>query len=1082
MKRFYFIVAALTILAACAKESGENPVAPKEEVVFTLSVNLPSDAPEQTKATLGEAVDHVRKTTWDEGDIICVNGINSNPLSAESAGQTSATFGFTQRPSAPYRVVYPAEVWADNDAVNLPAMQGDVFGEDKAKCVVLAGYTSSLENLELKHLCSYVKIQMNGAWQHLEEVVISSGNEEQLSGRFDFDFNNFTLTSVSTAAVDQKVTVSATMDLRGGDMKKYCIAAIPAGTYAAGLNFRLIAGETAAGQSTKSYQYMDKKTTSSKTFTRANVTTMKVFTFAPSGFFYAVRSADDWNAMATAFNNGTLTNRNDLVINIEANLDFTGKNLVSLGDISVAGKMFLGKLYGNGNAFQAAKFTKPIIAGIDGTAEINDVVINSLCEFTPGFADTDKNYDGGKYTYGTLVGYAYNGTISNCMSNATIKVANKSAASAAVIGGLVGDLRNVTIRNCTNGGSITVEPSFSANTRLSVGGIAGFGSSGVGNGQIRSCRNQGDITVSGTSANVNIGGIIGYAVGLIINCTDRNSTITANTTSPVNMGGIAGDVVHTNVLSDREFYNSINNAKLVSTGATTSLICGGLYGYTNIECTVPLQGNVFTNGSSISVSNLKSDSSNTRAYAGGIVGYAKENITLDIVKACTAEGSITANTGASLAIKGIGLAGALGWGMKNVAVTSTSGSAFSYTGSILLKTASKTSFTAGSCCIGGVVGCGFTGAAINNCIVNSEYIGYPAASAGTSPNATTTGPVYVGGLVGLCADPCSIGSASMNCVLDGVVAGTTVTSSNVTSKASGCNRPTGTRYVVSNTSPAPGPTPGPTPDPEPGSGLKFSIFGDSISTFRGYINGYTPYYPYGALNDVNMTYWMKLISKFDDASLDTNISYSGSCVCYAEETYECVGSKKSYALKSKKTKCFLTRYDETGIGNPDVLILYGGTNDRVYSKGNVPRPEDGDRSGGYYYSEDGGMGMYAPASGEVAALCTTADANLDTDYYMHAYVKLLRKIFEDHPKTKIVCVAADGMTKAQREWVQGVCDYYNTHGYSGRIKCVAFTGGSDNGKPPYDPNIPKVSGVHPNEVGMTYMANGIYDAIKNWVK
>ena len=272
------------------------------------------------------------------------------------------------------------------------------------------------------------------------------------------------------------------------------------------------------------------------------------------------------------------------------------------------------------------------------------------------------------------------------------------------------------------------------------------------------------------------------------------------------------------------------------------------------------------------------------------------------------------------------------------------------------------------------------------------------------------------------------------------------------------------------------------PDPTPSTGPKFSIFGDSISTYADYIQGYTTYYPYGALNDVNMTYWMKLIAKFDGAALEKNISYSGSCVSYAEETFECVGSKKSYSINSTKAKCFLTRYAESGIGNPDVLILYGGTNDRVFCKGNVPRPGDYfNESGKYYYSEDGGLGQYSPASGEVEALCATPSADLDLDYFMPAYVELLRRIFNDHSEVKIVCLVGDGMTDAQDAWIKGVTEYFATHGYLGRIKTVSFHNeGNYDGKH-YDSNIPKVSGVHPNDEGMTYMADFIYDEIKDWI-
>ena len=273
------------------------------------------------------------------------------------------------------------------------------------------------------------------------------------------------------------------------------------------------------------------------------------------------------------------------------------------------------------------------------------------------------------------------------------------------------------------------------------------------------------------------------------------------------------------------------------------------------------------------------------------------------------------------------------------------------------------------------------------------------------------------------------------------------------------------------------------PDPSTSTGPRFSIFGDSISTYAGYIQGYTTYYPYGSLNDVNMTYWMKLIAKFDGAALEKNISYSGSCVSYAEETYECVGSRKSYKLSSRKTRCFLTRYAESGIGNPDVLILYGGTNDRVFSKGNVPRPGDYyNESGQYYYSEDGGKGQYAPASdAEVEALCATPSADLDLDYFMPAYVELLRRVFNDHPDVKIVCLVGDGMTDAQDAWIKGVTQYFAALGYQDRIKTVSFhNAGNYDGKH-YDSKISKVSGVHPDDAGMTYMANFIYEEIKDWI-
>lgn len=1085
MKKTLYVLFALAIVCACAKEV--DPVLPdnekeEEKVVFTLSVGLPGDS--DAKATLQPAEAGFRKTTWNAGDMICVNGVNSKPLAADAEG--SVEFQFTQQVSAPYRVVYPAAMWAGNNAVNLPAVQGDALGEDKAKNVPLAGYAATADApVALKHLCSYVKIQMTGGRQMLKEVEITSGGSEQLSGRFNFDFSaqDIALTPASSASDDRMVTVLATAELRGASVAtRYCIAAIPAGTYAAGMNYRLICGQ--GGSSQDSYQYMDKKTTSDKTYKIANVTTMKTFEFQGTGFYYAVRSADDWNAMATAYNNGILTNDATLIVNIAADLDFTDKALVSLGNASTESTYFLGTLNGNGKTFMAAQLTRPIIAGIAETAQVNNVIINKFCTLTPGFDASDMTTKP-RYTYSALVGYAQKGTISNCQSNATINLAGKTISNNTAIGGIAGELGDgAIIRNCIHGGAINVANNFSANPRLSIGGISGFTAP---SSQIRSSRNEGNISVSGTSANLGIGGIVAYAQGRIVNCTTRNSSITANTTSGVEMGGIAGTVANANVfLEGSDFANTVSNEAIASTGATTTLRCGGLYGYISVNSTIPLHGTPFTNGSSISISNLRSDAG-TKAYAGGIVGLAgfvnpsdasqAKDITFNIVKDCTVSGSITIDTGASLQAN-LGMGGALGFGSKSVTFNPTGTATFTNTGNILLKTASKTSLTTNSCTIGGVVGCGFIGAAITNCNVDSQYIGWPVASAGTSPDAKTVGPVYVGGLVGLCADPCSIGTSSRNCILNGVVAGTVVTSSNVTTLSSGCTRPTGTRYVITRDTPV-------------HTGLKFSIIGDSISTYAGYVQGYTTYYPYNpggesnTVDSVDKTYWMQLINKFQ-GSLAMNISFSGSCVSYAEDTYKCnnpaATTNFTFVAKSPSNdnKCFLRRYDEhRDLGNPDVIIIYGGTNDRNHCKGNVPRPTDQQWATVY-----GGFDPALPTESEIQTLCTTATGSLNTDYYVPAYIVLLKKIFADHPSAKVVCLSGDGMTDAQDAWVKAVCSYFAANGYNGRIKAVSFhNAGNTDGKPSHwDPNVPKQqSSVHPNAIGMTYIANFVYNELKNWL-
>ena len=92
-------------------------------------------------------------------------------------------------------------------------------------------------------------------------------------------------------------------------------------------------------------------------------------------------------------------------------------------------------------------------------------------------------------------------------------------------------------------------------------------------------------------------------------------------------------------------------------------------------------------------------------------------------------------------------------------------------------------------------------------------------------------------------------------------------------------------------------------------GKKISILGDSLSTFKDNIpSGNATYYP-NENNDVTLveqTWWMGLIHN-SNAQLEINNSYSGSTVS---------GSKVYSYIKRAEN-----------LGNPDYIIIHGGTND-----------------------------------------------------------------------------------------------------------------------------------------------------------
>ncbi len=106
---------------------------------------------------------------------------------------------------------------------------------------------------------------------------------------------------------------------------------------------------------------------------------------------------------------------------------------------------------------------------------------------------------------------------------------------------------------------------------------------------------------------------------------------------------------------------------------------------------------------------------------------------------------------------------------------------------------------------------------------------------------------------------------------------------------------------------------------------KILIFGDSYSTYRGYVpTGYAVYYPNAAIadvDDVSKTWW-KLLETETESEILLNNSWSGSTVCNTGYQGDC-----------SKTSSFLHRLDvliQAGFfreNQLDRVLVFGGTND-----------------------------------------------------------------------------------------------------------------------------------------------------------
>ena len=99
---------------------------------------------------------------------------------------------------------------------------------------------------------------------------------------------------------------------------------------------------------------------------------------------------------------------------------------------------------------------------------------------------------------------------------------------------------------------------------------------------------------------------------------------------------------------------------------------------------------------------------------------------------------------------------------------------------------------------------------------------------------------------------------------------------------------------------------------------RISILGDSYSTFADYIpEGNAVWYTGGSertdVTDVRQTWWWKVVSE-GGYLLEKNDSFSGATISY-----------RGYNGADYSDRSFITRL--TRLGSPDILLIFGATND-----------------------------------------------------------------------------------------------------------------------------------------------------------
>ena len=163
------------------------------------------------------------------------------------------------------------------------------------------------------------------------------------------------------------------------------------------------------------------------------------------------------------------------------------------------------------------------------------------------------------------------------------------------------------------------------------------------------------------------------------------------------------------------------------------------------------------------------------------------------------------------------------------------------------------------------------------------------------------------------------------------------------------------------------------------------------------------------------------------------------------------------------------RLQQLGIGNPDVVFIFGGTNDYMHKETRV-----------FPGGEIVNTATTSPSEAVLKTIFDTADAAVtkeeidalpDTDF-CSAYAKLLRLVKNRCPEASIVCIIGDILNQPVQKSILAIAGHYNCP----VVDLFAAAGYNDTA------NVPKIDGVHPNAAGMTYICNKIYNETKSFIE
>ena len=616
MKKILFPIAmmATLLVAGCAKDNLVEQKPLQDGTTVLTAVAAPS-----VKTVLQDD----KKVLWTNGDKINVSGVESAALELEEAAAT-ATFRVGSVLSTPYKAVFPASIYKDENTVTLPAYQTYKAGSFAETASPMAAM-SETSTLQFDHLCAVLKLTVNAGEDHnsIKYVDFYAKGGEQISGDFTLDYENLSLTGASTADADKKVRYNVSKTLGEEPFVMYIV--VPAQKYKEGYTVKVIDREG---------HYMEQSKKSVQILDAGKVYELPQFDFVPTelGVEIAIASAEELVNFATAYNAGAYANQDLLTVTLSQDITFDAKTseaYAATGGIGDETNNFNGVFDGKGFSIMSWNSTCPLFAYTGADAVIKDLTIDASCTLTANYADNSQYY-------GAFVGW-HSGLLTDCHVNAALVASGNWGEAEPHIGALAGHVEIGAVENCTVNGDVTFD-----NTLITGGKTSYFGGA-VGrvsnaDGELKGISVKGNISLSAGStyeksegnndAYVNYGGIVGSLAGT---CTDCNLTESGKTFfygnkigSDVyhnhfhtqNVGGIAGEIAKDGVVS-----NCNNYAKV-----TFCQYNGGVVGGDNKDISRYLYGGGIAGQISGELSNctMYGSISNTSSclvqYIGGVAG------------------------------------------------------------------------------------------------------------------------------------------------------------------------------------------------------------------------------------------------------------------------------------------------------------------------------------------------------------------------------------------------------------------------------------------------------------------------------